>query len=89
MVQILSSIGAVLVLVAYAAHQLGWMSTLHAPYALLNLVGSALLALVAGMEGLWAYVVLNTVWALVSLWRIVKLMTGSPPPASADRPAAS
>jgi hypothetical protein len=51
------------------------MSTTGRPYALLNLVGSALLAGVAASEELWAFVVLNTVWALVSLRRVVKPAT--------------
>jgi hypothetical protein len=77
MEQVLSGIGAAMVLLAYAGHMLKWMSTGGAFYALLNLVGSALLALVAGMNGLWAYVVLNGVWAAVSLWTLGRMMTGS------------
>jgi hypothetical protein len=67
MSQILSSIGAALILWAYAALHFKKMSHDGTLYGLLNLVGSSLLALVAGIEGLWAYVVLNSVWAIVSL----------------------
>jgi hypothetical protein len=51
------------------------MSTTGRPYAVLNFVGSGLLAGVAASEELWAFVVLNTVWALVSLRRVVKPLT--------------
>ena len=79
MEQVLSGIGAALVLLAYAGHQLRWMSSAGTWYAVLNLVGSALLALVAGMNGLWAYVVLNGVWAAVSMWSLGHMLTRSEP----------
>ena len=53
------------------------MSTTDRPYALLNLVGSGLLAGVAASEELWAFVVLNSVWALVSLRRPVRPLTSA------------
>lgn len=48
------------------------MSTAGRIYALMNLVGSGLLAGVAASEELWAFVILNSVWALVSVRRVLK-----------------
>ena len=80
MEQILSGIGAVLVLAAFAALQFNRTTASSPPYLAANLVGSALLALVAVLAGLWAYVVLNTVWALVSLRTLIKgRAVGAPP----------
>ena len=44
-------------------------------YLVANVVGSAFLAVAAGIEGLWAFVVLNSVWGLVSirsLWIVLR-----------------
>ena len=65
--QLGSLAGAVLVLGAYAAQQFGRMSTTSVAYALMNFVGSGLLATVAAFEQLWGFVILNSVWALVSV----------------------
>jgi hypothetical protein len=41
--------------------------------------GSLLLALAAVLEGLWAFVTLNTVWGLVSLRSLVLALRGVVP----------
>lgn len=56
-----------MVLGAFAALQFRKVEPLSLSYLSLNVVGSGLLAVAAGMEGLWAFVTLNTVWGLVSL----------------------
>ena len=56
-----------MVLGAFGALQFKKLGPNDFLYLLLNLVGSACLALAAGLEGLWAFVTLNTVWGLVSL----------------------
>lgn len=67
MEQVISGAGAAMILGAYVALQFGRLSPTDFSYGMLNLFGSALLAGVAFSEGLWAFVVLNSVWALVSL----------------------
>ena len=81
MSQLISIAGAALVLGAFAALQFRWTGPMGVWYLVANVLGSALLALAAGLEGLWAFVVLNTVWGLVSirsLW--VVLGRGEEPP---------
>ncbi len=74
--QLISIAGAIMVLAAFAALQLGRTRPEAVPYLLLNVLGSACLALSAGLEKLWAFVVLNTVWGLVSLRSLARVAGG-------------
>jgi hypothetical protein len=65
--QVISIAGAALVLGAFAALQFRWTGPTGLWYLVANVLGSGLLAVAAAIEGLWAFVVLNTVWGLVSL----------------------
>lgn len=67
---VLSSIGAALILLAFWALQTDRLRPHQASYQLMNLVGAVLLATAATMTSSWAFVVLNTVWALVALWAL-------------------
>jgi hypothetical protein len=73
--QLISTAGAALVLGAFAALQFKWTGPTGLWYLIANVLGSGLLAVAAALEGLWAFVVLNTVWGLVSLrslWVVVR-----------------
>ena len=65
--QIISLAGAILVLVAYAGNQRGWLDKSRPPYNLLNLVGSGVLAWVAIVDQRWGFIFLETAWALLSI----------------------
>ena len=66
--QLVQVVGAILILVAFAAAQLGTMDQ-HSPiYLLLNLLGSLILAILAWHEHQWGFLLLESVWAIVSLW---------------------
>lgn len=65
--QTLSLIGAACLLVAYVAMQAGRMRSTGAAYNVLNFVGSGLLAWVAIHDRRWGFIILEVVWALVSL----------------------
>jgi hypothetical protein len=69
--QLLAAIGAAGILLAFWALQTDRMRADQPRYQLLNLVGAALLATAAAMTNSWAFVVLNTVWAVVALWALV------------------
>ena len=64
--------GAVLVLAAYALAQSGRLPRDGAPYLLLNLVGSGVLALLAARERQWGFLLLNGAWAVVSLGSLAR-----------------
>jgi hypothetical protein len=75
--QVLSAFGAAGILLAFWALQTKRMRPDQARYQLLNLVGAALLATAAAMTEGWAFVVLNTVWAAVALWALIRRPGGA------------
>ena len=65
--QLISLLGAGMVLLAYLGYQRGWMSREQRSYNLLNLVGSAILAWVAIVDRRWGFIALEVIWALLSI----------------------
>jgi hypothetical protein len=70
--QLVQVIGALLILTAFAAAQFGAMSQESRLYLWLNLVGSVVLSVLALREEQWGFVLLESVWAAVSLWGLLK-----------------
>lgn len=70
--QAASLAGAVLILFAYAGHQLGWMESRKPAYNIMNAVGSGVLAYVAFHPFQIGFVLLEGIWALISLYALLR-----------------
>ena len=79
MLQIISVVGALAILGAYVANQFRLMGPQNMSYSVMNFVGSAVLTVIAVIEVQWGFILLEAVWALVSLWGIITLLRGGTP----------
>jgi hypothetical protein len=73
--------GALLILAAYTAAQFGMLDQNSRLYLVLNLAGSAILAVLAWYEEQLGFLLLEGVWALVSAWSLLQLLRGHQPAA--------
>lgn len=69
--QVIQIVGALLILTAFTAVQLERMRPDSRLYLALNLVGSAILAVLAVLSSQWGFVLLEGVWAIVSGWGLL------------------
>jgi hypothetical protein len=65
--QIISLAGAIMILIAYAGNQRGFLDKSRPAYNLLNLVGSGLLAWIAIVDRRAGFIFLESAWALLSI----------------------
>ena len=70
--QVASFAGALLILIAYAGHQMGWMRAASVTYNVLNAVGSGILGYIAFKPFQLGFVVLECTWVLISIWAMFK-----------------
>jgi hypothetical protein len=67
-------LGALMILAAFALNQFAGLDRHGSHYLVLNLVGAAILAVVAAMHGQWGFLLLQGVWAVVALWGMIGLV---------------
>ncbi|HYG97988.1 MAG TPA: hypothetical protein VD837_02580 [Terriglobales bacterium] len=78
--QLFQLCGALLILFAYAGHQLKWMNAGKPLYNVLNAVGSAIL----GFYAVWprfqaGFVVLEVTWVAISIYAIARAVRAANP----------
>jgi di/tricarboxylate transporter len=81
--QAIQLIGAVIVLSGFVANQRMGLSSDSVLFLVLNAVGTAILAVVAGVNRDLGFLLLEGVWAIVSTLSLVRAVRRRP----ADRPA--
>ena len=79
--QLVQIAGSLLILTAFAASQAGRLPIDSQLYLVLNFVGSAILAVLAWIDQQWGFLLLEGVWAVVSLYSLVQLIRGGTPTA--------
>jgi hypothetical protein len=81
--QVIQIIGALLILAGFVLAQWKVWTTDSWAYLAVNLVGAAILAVLAGIDGQWGFLLLEGVWTLVTAWSIVGKLRGTDAPAPA------
>lgn len=66
--------GSLLILTPFVLAQVGRLTTDALPYLLLNLIGSIVLAVDAAIGQQWGFLLLETVWAIVSGFSLARLV---------------
>lgn len=67
-----SFLGAMLILIAYAGHQMSWMNRRRTAYNILNAVGSAILGYIAFHSFQLGFVILEVMWTVISIYALLR-----------------
>ena len=78
--QLVQIAGALCILSAFVLAQMKRMDTSARSYLALNLVGSVVLAVLAGLDRDLGFLLLEAVWAVVSAAGLVASFRSGPPP---------
>jgi hypothetical protein len=74
--QVLAILGAVLILIAYLAHQLRRMSSETIRYQALNFVGGFFLTVTACVDRQYGFILMEGAWTVISLWGLWNVTRG-------------
>ena len=75
--QLIGLLGAILILLPFAGSQLGRLRTATWTYQLLNFAGASLLTFVAVVERQYGFILVEGVWALMSLVGMGRVWMGA------------
>ncbi len=75
--QVISIVGALLILVPFAASQLGRLKTSSLSYQMMNVIGAGTLTVVALLERQYGFILLEGVWTIMSLVGLRRVMAGT------------
>ena len=70
--QLASFVGALLILIAYAGHQLRWMDARSAGYNILNAIGSIILGYIAFHPFQIGFMALEVAWTVISVYALLR-----------------
>ena len=73
---IVQIVGSLLILAAFALAQWGVLNPKSKRYLVLNVVGSAILAVDALLGEQWGFLLLEGVWAIVSAFSLIAVLQG-------------
>ncbi|HZR98176.1 MAG TPA: hypothetical protein VFE37_05690 [Chloroflexota bacterium] len=76
---VIGTVGMLLLLGAFLANATGRLSASGAPYHLLNALGAGTLAWYSVQLGVWVFAILESVWALAALWNLARALTRREP----------
>ena len=72
--RIIQLFGSLLILIPFTLTQTGRLTTASPRYLTLNLLGSTILAIDAAHGRQWGFLLLEAVWALVSMLALIRLV---------------
>ncbi|MGM5471249.1 CBU_0592 family membrane protein [Flavobacteriaceae bacterium LMO-SS05] len=68
----IGTFGVFQILLAYVLNIIGILSNKHLAFILLNLIGASMACLASILLKYWPFIILEGVWAFVSLYALVK-----------------
>lgn len=72
-IQLVSLLGALMQLLAFALLQLGRLPSASYPYQCANLIGSLLMTIVATIQHEYGFILMEAVWCLTSAYGLLRL----------------
>jgi hypothetical protein len=75
---LLQIVGALLLVGAFAAAQIGWLRPHDLRYLLANLAGGLILLVIAAAAGQPGFMITNGFWSLISVWGLFQVLRRAP-----------